>query len=160
MWTIAPSSITVSIWGQLGHLGLDTSLHRLLNVSGPVTALLEPASTVPTHFPDPTALPATKLLLQLLNHPKRNKQLCKVTKLMKPGFLHFSSLPLVSEDEVPVEVFDIIGHLYVGVFFSPILIFYSLGPCLKTNWKPLETCRNLLIFETFMFLSSSDEISK
>lgn len=81
-------------------------------------------------------------------------------KPVKSGFLHIylSSLPLVSEDEVPV-VFDIIGNLYV-FFFSPILIFYNLGPCLKTNWKPLETHRNLLIFETFMFLSSSDEISK
>lgn len=44
---------------------------------------------------------------------------------MKPGFLHIylSSLPLVpevSEDEVPVEVFDIIGHLYVFFFLSYI----------------------------------------
>lgn len=39
---------------------------------------------------------------------------------MKPGFLHIylSSLPLVSKDEVPVEAFDIIGHLYVGFFLS------------------------------------------
>lgn len=38
-----------------------------------------------------------------------------------PGFLHIylSSLPLVSADEVPVEIFEIIGHLCV-VFLSYI----------------------------------------
>lgn len=96
-------------------------MHRLLNLCGLVRDLLEPAPTIPAHFPDATALSATKLLW-LFNHPKRNKQFCKLTKLMKPGFLHIylSSLPLVSKDEVPVEAFDIIGHLYVGFFLSYI----------------------------------------
>lgn len=41
---------------------------------------------------------------------------------MKPGFLHIylSSLHFMSKDEVPGEVFDIIGHLYVGFFLSNI----------------------------------------
>lgn len=48
---------------------------------------------------------------------------------MKPGFLHIylSSLPLVSENEVPVEVFDISGHIYVGFFLSYI-DFLQFGP--------------------------------
>lgn len=98
-------------------------------MSGLVTALLEPASTIPTHFPDPTALSATELLPGSFNHPKWNKLFWNLTKLMKPGFLHIylSSLPLVSENEVPVEVFDISGHIYVGFFLSYI-DFLQFGP--------------------------------
>jgi len=48
---------------------------------------------------------------------------------MKPVFLHIylSSLPLGSEDEVPVEAFDIIGHLYV-FFFLSYIDFLQFGP--------------------------------
>lgn len=50
-------------------------------------------------------------------------------KMMKPGFLsiYLLSLPLVSEYEIPAEVFEIIGHLYVfPTFYIDFLEFGSL----------------------------------
>lgn len=129
IWTIVPSFITVSIWGQWGHLGLDASLHRFLNVSVIVTALLEPASAVPMHFPDPTVLAATKLLLWLFNPPKTEQVVLQDNEANEVWFS--THLPLII-------VFSVWGWSssrsiwhnweFIRVFFLSYIDFLQFGP--------------------------------